>query len=148
MDEILSPGRERVIFLKLKLTPRYSNCCLGMRFDFFQFTCIPKFWNSFKISFDSCINLSGDMAVIKKSSSRQKLMTPLLWISRMIGLIIRVNAHGAKDRPNGMYWNTRILLSITKAKYLWKSHAMGIRKKASFKSIIIPHKFSMIHLLT
>ena len=74
MEEILFPGRERIIFLKSKITPRYSNCCLGMRFDFSQFTCIPRFWNSFMISFDFCINLFGDMAVIKKSSSRQKLV--------------------------------------------------------------------------
>ena len=66
----------------------------------------------------------------------------------MIGLMMRVNAQGARERPNGMYWKTNILSSITNARNLWKSHAMGIRKKASFKSIITPHRFWMIHLLT
>ena len=64
---------------------------------------------------------------------------PLLWISLMTGLMTRVNAPGARERPDGMNWKTRILLSIMKVKYLWKDHARGIRKKASFKSIITPH---------
>ena len=54
-------------------------------------------------------------------------------------------SHGACERPWGpgeAKWHeleTSILPSIMKAKYLWKGHAKGIRKKASFKSIITPH---------
>ena len=74
--ETLSSGRESVIFLKSKMTPRYSNRCLGIRVDFFQFIWIPRPCKGFRISVVSRFRVSADRFVKRKSSNRQKLMMP------------------------------------------------------------------------
>ena len=68
---------------------------------------------------------SGELARRKKSSRKEWRRIDNLWTRALTGFIILVNVQGAVERPKGMNWKTKIRLSTTKAKNIWKNQWIG-----------------------